>query len=113
METIGTTGEGRDLKIVKINSKDPSLPVIFIDAGIHAREWISPAAVMAFAERLVKTIQRTTRKKEESPLRKFQWHILPLANPDGYEYSRTRDRLWRKNTAAVPGSSCIGVDLNR
>ena len=24
-------------------------------------------------------------------------HILPMANPDGYEYSRKYDRHWRKN----------------
>ena len=31
-----------------------------------------------------------------------------------YEFSRTDDnRLWRKNRSKNPGSSCIGVDLNR
>lgn len=24
------------------------------------------------------------------------WMILPVANPDGYEYSHVGDRLWRK-----------------
>ena len=28
---------------------------------------------------------------------KFEWHIIPLANPDGYQFSRTSDRMWRKN----------------
>ena len=28
---------------------------------------------------------------------KLDWYILPVANPDGYEWSRTEDRLWRKN----------------
>ena len=37
MENIGKTGEGRDVKIVKINANNTDLPVIFIDAGIHAR----------------------------------------------------------------------------
>ena len=44
---------------------------------------------------------------------RFQWHIIPLANPDGYEYTRTHDRMWRKNTVNIPGTSCIGVDINR
>ena len=25
------------------------------------------------------------------------WYVAPLLNPDGYEYSHTNDRLWRKN----------------
>ena len=37
MENIGKTAEGRDVKIVKINANNTDLPVIFIDAGIHAR----------------------------------------------------------------------------
>ena len=36
-----------------------------------------------------------------------------MLNPDGYEYSRTDDRMWRKNRAPVKGSKCVGVDLNR
>jgi len=41
-------------------------------------------------------------------------HILPSANPDGYEYSRNSDRLWRK-TRSDYGSllRCKGVDPNR
>lgn len=40
--------------------------------------------------------------------------MAPLLNPDGYEYSHTNDRMWRKNRSPPPsGSSCWGVDLNR
>jgi hypothetical protein len=39
----------------------------------------------------------------------FEYFFSPLANPDGYEYSHTTDRYWRKNR----GSSGLGVDLNR
>jgi murein tripeptide amidase MpaA len=44
---------------------------------------------------------------------KLNIHILPMANPDGYEYSRNNDRHWRKNRGINPGSTCKGVDLNR
>ena len=54
-----------------------------------------------------------TKGRGKNDISKFQWHIIPLANPDGYEYTRTKDRMWRKNTVKNPGSSCIGVDLNR
>ena len=38
---------------------------------------------------------------------------VPVANPDGYEYSREVDRMWRKNRRKVQNSKCDGVDLNR
>ena len=38
---------------------------------------------------------------------------VPVANPDGYEYSRNKDRMWRKNRRKNEGSKCEGVDLNR
>ena len=43
---------------------------------------------------------------------------MPMLNPDGYEYSRTQQRLWRKNRRqpsddAQNENECFGVDLNR
>ena len=110
MENIGETLEGREIKIVKINSENEGLPVMFVDAGIHAREWISPAAVMFFIDKLVGMVMKG---KGQGNLGEFQWHIIPLANPDGYQYSIDKDRMWRKNRAENQGSDCDGVDLNR
>lgn len=39
--------------------------------------------------------------------------MVPMANPDGYEFSRTKDRYWRKNRRINASPSCPGVDLNR
>jgi len=41
------------------------------------------------------------------------YYILPVVNPDGYEYSFTSERLWRKNRRKVSSVNCSGVDLNR
>jgi len=43
----------------------------------------------------------------------FEWILIPLVNPDGYNYSWTTDRLWRKNRRVNQGSTCVGVDTNR
>lgn len=40
-------------------------------------------------------------------------YFQPLVNPDGYEYSHTTDRLWRKNRSNNGFIRCAGVDLNR
>ena len=74
-------------------------------SGIHAREWISPAVATFLAKQLSKS--GNTFLKEASFI------IVPLLNPDGYEYTHTHDRLWRKNRRKIDISDCLGVDLNR
>ena len=57
VKSIGKTFEGRDIKVVVVN-EGKGLPKLFIDAGIHAREWISPAATLFFLDRLTKVLSR-------------------------------------------------------
>ena len=66
----------------------------FKDGGIHAREWISPATVSG----ILRDILDNTNTSFSSLLTSLDIYLLPLLNPDGYEYSRTKDRLWRKVT---------------
>lgn len=44
---IGKSSEDRDLRVIKIGRKDgkPKRKV-WLDAGLHAREWIAPATAM-------------------------------------------------------------------
>merc|ERR1711971_993059 len=43
-EEIGQIGEGRPMRVAKIcRGECGSKPAVWIDGGIHAREWVSPA----------------------------------------------------------------------
>lgn len=46
-------------------------------------------------------------------LDRMNFYVLPVFNIDGYIWSWTQNRMWRKNRSKNPGSKCIGTDLNR
>ena len=81
-------------------------PAILIDCGIHAREWVS-------IEFCIYAIQQLLTDKSVEVLEQFDFHIIPLVNPDGYAYSLKTDRLWRKNRQSTGSTACVGVDVNR
>nr|XP_022345038.1 carboxypeptidase B-like [Crassostrea virginica] len=108
--TMGYSSEGREINVLKVFRGDGvSRPSIFIDGGIHAREWIAPATVLFFISQLV---YGDGFDFAPQLLDKFDWYFAPLLNPDGYEYSHTTYRLWRKNRVEQ-GKNCYGTDLNR
>ena len=107
LETIGKSFEGRDILLLKICNfkKCGQRPVYWIDAGIHAREWIGPAVLTFFVE--VKIIICTNMIKyikylssgiidclvqklvSDTPQykrlrREYDWYVLTIVNPDGY-----------------------------
>ena len=111
--TIGKSSEGRPLQVLRLGSGSKSKPAVFIDGGIHAREWVSPAAVTYVVHRM---LEGGSEFAEE--LQTYNIYVLPLANPDGYEYSRNHDRMWRKTRSRTGkknflGQECHGVDPNR
>ncbi|EDV91820.1 GH24586 [Drosophila grimshawi] len=106
--TIGQTAEGRDLKVLRISENPREYKKVWIDGGIHAREWISPATVTFILFQLMHNWEN-----QPAHIRGLTWYIMPMMNPDGYEYSRTVNRLWRKNRSGPRRADCYGVDLNR
>lgn len=111
---VGRTYENRTLIGLKI-SNDPTKtkPVVWVDGGIHAREWISPATSMYFIKMVLENPIETLTK---SVLDKFDIYVLPVFNADGYEYTRSggrSTRLWRKTRTPNKNSKCIGTDPNR
>ncbi|XP_057375289.1 carboxypeptidase B-like [Daphnia carinata] len=106
---IGTSYEKRPLYVVRIFNCSSSVvkPAIWIDGGIHAREWISPALATYIIRQLVEV------PANEALLTNVDWYIMPVMNPDGYEYTHTSNRLWRKTRSVMSWTSCRGVDPNR
>ncbi|EFX63163.1 hypothetical protein DAPPUDRAFT_67309 [Daphnia pulex] len=106
---IGMSYEKRPLHVLRIsNSSSPGTkPAIWIDGGIHAREWIAPAVASYFIQQLVEV------PANAKLLTNVDWYIMPVMNPDGYEYSFVTDRLWRKTRSLTSSSNCRGVDPNR
>jgi len=112
LQSIGKTYENRDIWLIKLtsNSGAATKKTAFLDFGIHAREWISPATGAYIINELL--TKYASGGDAKTILDSWELHIVPVLNPDGYEYSHTRDRMWRKNRKVVSGT-CVGVDLNR
>lgn len=80
----------------------------------HAREWVATATSMYLAHALTFNATHTEPHGMSSLLDDFNFHIIPLPNPDGYTYAWKTDRYWYKNRQVVdPKSRCVGLDMNR
>jgi hypothetical protein len=106
--SLGKTLEGRDMMFLKIGTPGSNKNALWIDAGIHAREWVADATGLYTIMQLVKGYATTYKTLLDS----IDIYVAPSVNPDGYEYSRLHDRNWRK-TRSGPRNGCYGVDPNR
>lgn len=112
LDTIGRTLQGRPILAVKVGAADDaaSRPNVLFMATYHAREW----AATEMALRLLEYLSRTpaANPRVDSLVRRRDIWIVPVVNPDGYEYTFTNDRLWRKNRRPNTDGT-YGVDINR
>merc|ERR1719288_65730 len=106
---IGQSYEGRDMNVLAITKAGPGAPNIWLEAGIHAREWIAPAVATFIVRELVEDYA-----EHPDYIDKINWYFIPSANPDGYAYSWEHDRMWRKTRSDNGGIlGCKGVDPNQ
>jgi hypothetical protein len=105
LDTLGTSWEGRPIVAAKVGPADdaPARPNVLFLAGHHAREWISVETAL----RLLAYLAEPARV----PADRDVW-VIPVVNPDGYAWTFTAERLWRKNRRPNPDGT-YGVDLNR
>jgi hypothetical protein len=114
LEIIGHSVENRPIYALRLSDDartvDPEEPGILLIGCHHAREWISVEVPLYFAEYLTSNYRQdgdVTRLLNYTEI----W-IIPVLNPDGYAYSWTDDRWWRKNRRDN-GDGTFGVDPNR
>lgn len=85
LESIGLSYENREMVVIKISTGgNGNRPAVLVDGGIHAREWIAPAMALYIIQQLVENNAANSDLTDE-----VDWYILPVLNPDGYEYSHT------------------------
>ncbi|MBL9032656.1 MAG: hypothetical protein JNM80_13250 [Phycisphaerae bacterium] len=114
-QIIGTSVEQRPIWAIRITGPGPGQgrgckPAILVHGCQHAREWITVMASMFVADALVRG--HAVDPAVTSLVDNAEWLIVPVSNPDGYSWTWTNDRLWRKNRRDN-GNGTFGVDLNR
>jgi hypothetical protein len=110
------TSENRPIKAVRVGPSHqpgtPPKPQVVIVGGQHAREWVS----VEFAMRLWKhyaVSYQYDRPGYRTLLDQVSLLVIPVANPDGYEFTHlpTGQRMWRPNRNTCSGG--MGIDPNR
>jgi carboxypeptidase T len=103
----------RDILAMKISDNvdlDEDEPEVLIMALHHAREWPTTEIALQLIETLTDLYGIDSRISWLVDNREI-W-IVPVVNPDGFEYSMAFDDMWRKNRRDN-GDGTYGVDLNR
>jgi carboxypeptidase A4 len=89
VEMMGRTEGGREIRGLRITNEEhlgqETLPVMFVTAGASARDWIAVMAAVDLMYHLVEEYEDYRNIVDN-----LEWFIIPVANPDGYEFSRTQ-----------------------
>lgn len=112
MFSIGKSYEGRSLYVLKLGRRSRAYKrAVWMDCGIHAREWIGPAFCQWFVKEALLTYRSDPTMRKT--LNHLYFYIMPVFNVDGYHFSWTNDRFWRKTRSRNSRFRCRGVDANR
>ncbi|KAI4240375.1 MAG: hypothetical protein L6R40_005201 [Gallowayella cf. fulva] len=111
--TIGNSLQGRPITGIHFygTGLKNAKPAVVLHGTVHAREWITTMVTEYFAYSFLSGFASNTDIR--NLLNKYDFYIFPVVNPDGFVYTQTNDRLWRKNRQTTSGSTCLGHDINR
>ncbi|NWU93762.1 CBPA1 Carboxypeptidase, partial [Upupa epops] len=108
---IGQSYESRPLYVLKFSTGGSNRSAIWLDTGIHSREWITQAVGVWTANKIATGYGQDP--SITAILDSMDVFIEIIANPDGFAFTHSTDRMWRKTRSINAGSHCIGVDPNR
>jgi len=114
IETMAQTYEHRDFNVIHFTTPSSGVShedkkTIAITGGVHAREWISISTALYV---LYQLLVEYSNNPESEILLALNFLFVPIANPDGYEYTWKNDRLWRKNRQETIHPRCFGIDID-
>ncbi|HEY8200205.1 MAG TPA: M14 family metallopeptidase [Actinomycetota bacterium] len=109
LHEIGRSIENRPILALRIGERKGSATKVLFMGCHHAREWISVEVPFRLADYLV---TNASQAPVSTWLSKAEIWVAPMVNPDGHEFTRTKNRLWRKNRRKNHDGT-IGVDPNR
>ncbi len=109
LHEIGRSVENRPIWALQLGERRGSSRKVAFFGCHHAREWISVEVAYLLAEDML-TGAATDPAREW--LQEGEIWVAPMVNPDGHEFTRTDNRLWRKNRRRNANGS-FGVDPNR
>ncbi|MBN3309672.1 carboxypeptidase A6 [Amia ocellicauda] len=110
--SIGQSFEGRPLYVIQLGKRSRRYKkAVWIDCGVHAREWIGPAFCQWFVKEALQSYQYDPLMRRL--MNQLYFYIMPVFNVDGYHFSWTTDRFWRKTRSKNAKYYCRGVDANR
>ena len=78
---VGMTYENRPMRVLKL-STGPGKSGMFIEAVIHAREWIGPPTILYAINELTENLANNQVMLDAN-----DFYFMPVANPDGYAFS--------------------------
>lgn len=118
LHVIGRSYEQRPMYALEISSAlgiEDGRPESLYVATHHAREWPSTELAMDLARYLTDNYNEDARVT--SIVNDIRVWIIPLANPDGFNYARTTYDMWRKTRSYDGiddrGNPSYGADPNR
>jgi carboxypeptidase T len=109
LREIGRSVENRPIWALRIGERRGGTRKVCFLGCHHAREWLAVEVPYRLAAYL---LEHASQNPVRQWLSQGEIWVAPMVNPDGHEFTRTENRLWRKNRRRNPNGS-VGVDPNR